>query len=183
MELAHVHKGGRGRTAPHGLVVMDCSGSHACQCVSALLIIQICVTPGQESVSARLAGMGRYAHVPAHSTHMERVAVTIAVVRMMPSVHQSMEHASVQQVTGAQTAVSCVRAARSVKTVLKDVIVRMVPSAPLRMDVVIAHQGHALVHRATWVSCVSGNVSQDGLDWSAASCATVMMTTVLAVTL
>lgn len=56
------------------------------------------VIPGQESVSASLAGMGRYAHVPAHSTHMERVAATTAVVRMMPSVHQSMEHASVQQV-------------------------------------------------------------------------------------
>jgi hypothetical protein len=56
------------------------------------------VTPGQESVNASLAGMGRYAHVPAHSTHTERVAVTTAVVRMMPSVHQSMEHASVQQV-------------------------------------------------------------------------------------
>lgn len=44
------------------------------------------------------------------------------------------------QVTGAQTAVSCVRVAHLVKTVLKDVIVKMVPSAPLRMDVVIAHQ-------------------------------------------
>lgn len=56
------------------------------------------VTPGQESVNASLAGMGIYAHVPAHSTHMERVAATTATVRMMPSVHQSMERASVQLV-------------------------------------------------------------------------------------
>lgn len=219
MELALAHRGGRDVTAPHGLVLMDSLGPHAHQCASVLLIIQICVIPGQESVSASLAGMGRYAHVPAHSTHMERVAVTTAVVRMMPNVHQSMEHASVQQVTGAQTAVSCVRVAHLVKTVLKGVTVRMVPSAPVRMGVVIAHQvgkvssatdlamrnstagiathhagvsttqratprmGHAHVHQATWVSCVSGSVSLDGLDWSAASCATVMMTTALAVTL
>lgn len=44
------------------------------------------------------------------------------------------------QVTGAQTAVSCVRVAHLVKTVLKDVTVRMVQSAPVRMGVVIAHQ-------------------------------------------
>jgi len=44
------------------------------------------VTPGQESVNASLAGMGICAHDPAPFTHMERDAVTTAIVRMMHSV-------------------------------------------------------------------------------------------------
>jgi hypothetical protein len=56
------------------------------------------VTPGQGNVDASLAGMGIYAHVPARSTRTGRVAATTAIVRMMPSVRQSMERASVQLV-------------------------------------------------------------------------------------
>ena len=48
---------------------------------------------------------------------------------------------------------------------------------------VLCLKGHAPVHQATWVSCVNGSASQDGLDWSAALCVTAMMTTALAVTL
>jgi len=48
---------------------------------------------------------------------------------------------------------------------------------------VLCLKGHAPVHQATWVSCVNGSASQDGLDWSAASCVTAMMTTALSVTL
>lgn len=44
------------------------------------------------------------------------------------------------QVTGARTAVSCVRVAHLVKTVPRGVTVRMVPSVPVTMDVAIAQQ-------------------------------------------
>jgi len=56
------------------------------------------VTPGQENVNASPAGMGICAHDPAPFTHMERDAVTTAIVRMMRSVPLSTERASVQQV-------------------------------------------------------------------------------------
>jgi hypothetical protein len=51
------------------------------------------------------------------------------------------------------------------------------------LTILLCFKGRAPVHRATWVSCVSESVSLDGLDWSAALCATVMMTIALAVTL
>ena len=47
---------------------------------------------------------------------------------------------------------------------------------------VLCLKGHAPVQQATWVSCVNGSASQDGLDWSAALFVTAMMTTALAVT-
>ena len=46
------------------------------------------VTPGQESVNAKQAGMVQYVHDHVHSTHMEKDAATCVTVRMMPSVHQ-----------------------------------------------------------------------------------------------
>ena len=45
-----------------------------------------------------------------------------------------------RQDTGAQIAVNCVHRAHLVRTVLRDVTARMVPSAPVRMDVAIARQ-------------------------------------------
>jgi hypothetical protein len=45
-----------------------------------------------------------------------------------------------QQDTGAQIAVNCVQRAHLVRTVLRDVTARMVPSAPVRTDVAIARQ-------------------------------------------
>jgi len=48
---------------------------------------------------------------------------------------------------------------------------------------VLCLKGRAPVHQATWASCVNGSASQGGLDWSAALCVTVMMTTASAVTL
>jgi phosphoribosylamine-glycine ligase len=56
------------------------------------------VIPGLESANASLGGMGSYAHAPAHSTHTERAAVIGVIVRMMHSVHLSMEHVYVLQV-------------------------------------------------------------------------------------
>lgn len=219
MELALARRVGRDLIVLLGLVLMDCLGQNACQYVSATLITQTCVTPGQENVNASLAGMGLCAYDPAPFTRMERDAATTAIVRMMHNVPLSTERASVQQDIGAQTAVSCVQRAHLVRTVLRNVTARMVPSAPVRMVVAIARQvgkgssatdlamrnstagivahragasttqratprmGHAPVHQATWVSCVNGSASQDGLDWSAASCVTAMMTTALSVTL
>jgi len=123
-----------------GIVLMDCLGQNACQSVSATLITQTCVTPGQETVNASLAGMATYAHDPAHFTRMERVAAITAIVRMMHSVHLSTGRASVQQDTGAQIAVNCVQRAHLVRTVLRGVTARMVQRAPVRMDVAIARQ-------------------------------------------
>lgn len=219
MELALARRVGRDLIVLLGLVLMDSLGQNACQYVSAMLITQTCVTPGQGIVNASLAGMGRCAHDLAHFTRMERVATTTAIVRMMHSVHLSTERASVQQDTGAQIVVNCVQRAHLVRTVLRSVTARMVPSAQVRMDVAIAQQvgkgssvtdlamrnstagiaahpagastmqratprmGHAPVQQATWVSCVNGSASQDGLDWSAALFVTAMMTTALAVTL
>lgn len=140
MELALAHRVGRDITVLLGLVLMDCLGQNACQYVSAMLITQTCVTLGQGSVNASLAGMGRCAHAPARSTCMERAATITATVRMMHSAHLSMERASVQQGTGAQIAVNCVQMARLVRTVLRSVTARIVPSAPVRMAVAIAQQ-------------------------------------------
>jgi hypothetical protein len=51
------------------------------------------------------------------------------------------------------------------------------------LTALLCFKGHAPVHQATWVSCVSGSVSLGGLDWNAALCATAMMTTALDATL
>jgi len=182
MELALARRVGRDLIVLRGLVLMDCLGQNVCQYVSAMLTTQTCVTPGQEIVNVSLAGMGICAQDPAPFTRMERDAATTAIARMMRSVPLSTERASVQQDTGAQIAVNCVHRAHLVRTVPRNVTARMVPSAPVRMDVAIARQGLAPVRQATWVSCVNGSASQDGLDWSAALCVTVMMTTALAVT-
>jgi len=218
MELALARRVGRDLIVLRGLVLMDCLGQNVCQYVSAMLITQTCVTPGQEIVNVSLAGMGICAQDPAPFTRMERDAATTAIARMMRSVPLSTERASVQQDTGAQIAVNCVQRAHLVRTVPRNVTARMVPSAPVRMDVAIARQvgkgsgatdlamrnstagiaahragastmqratprmGLAPVRQATWVSCVNGSASQDGLDWSAALCVTAMMTTALAVT-
>lgn len=85
MAPARVRMDGKDSTVPREHVRTDCLVHLVLLCVSAMPRIQICVIRGQESVSAKQAGMVQYVHVHAHSTCTARAANTYVSVRMMHS--------------------------------------------------------------------------------------------------
>nr|CAD7433347.1 unnamed protein product [Timema monikensis] len=146
MERVLAQTGGWESTVLVGSVKMDCLGINAqtncktnCKMYGDWYVTVAGVIHGQECVNVRLAGTDKRARDLVPSTSGAKAVITCATVRMMPNAHLSTAPASVQLVSGEQTAVSCVHQEHLVRTVHTNVPVRMELLVPQKMAVATVH--------------------------------------------